>query len=178
MWESSRRCLPPSPYGATGIMQLRSGCQKSSRNKYLHQFTIKHWDKWWKNKKGIEYVSGLRHTGENTGTWVSAEPESHVRPAQLEEKCWCEHFSFPCFWFPWPRETVLKQTHSIPLITVVSALGRKEMKYSVLWSWSEGFGALWRKLGTKEEGREALSDPQMCIVSQNLSWYLWQVGGN
>lgn len=105
--------------------------------------------------------------------------ESHIIPAQLEEKCWSEHFSFLCLWFPWPRETVLKQTHLILLITVVSALERKEMRYSVLWSQSEGFGALWSKLDSAKEGEWSIKWPPSVYSAPKFSlvpvarWWEW-----
>lgn len=50
--------------------------------------------------------------------------------------------------------------------TVCSGLSQKDLEH---------FGG---NLIVPRKGKEALSDPQVCVVSQNLSWFLWQVGGN
>lgn len=127
---------------------------------------VKEWGGTW----AVAHRWKHRHLSE---CWTN---ESHIIPAQLEEECWCEHFNFLCLWFPWPRETVLKQTHWMPLITVVSALEGKKMRNSVLSQKDlEHFGG---NSIVPRKGKEALSDPQVCIVSQNLAWCLWQVGGN
>lgn len=76
------------------------------------------------------------------------------------------------------------EAHRQKLITVTSILGEREMRYSALWSRSEEahteqFGEdLMIPMIKKRKGREAISDPQVCVVSQSSPWCLWQDDGS
>lgn len=74
----------------------------------------------------------------------------------------------------------LAEAHRQKPITVISVLGEREMRYSVLLFGSEEahteqFGENWMIPMIKEKkGREALSDPQVCVVTQSSPWCPWQ----
>lgn len=128
--------------------------QQSSLKKYLHQFTIKHLEKWWKNEEGIGYVSGLRYTSENTDTWVSAEPMS----ATLFQCNWRKSVGVSTSIFyaygSLGPEKLLKQTHTTNHCAFSTVRKRNEVQCALV-----SVRRIWNTLIVPQKVREAVGDP-------------------